>query len=154
MSATCEEAAEQVTRALGFDCHDVSPVMSVRNPFDLASWTMPVLELVIIAGAVFALVHAVRRLRAGDPVNLALWCASLVYLFVTEPPLYFPEWFGLDEQFGFIFAHNVFTVQFMWDRLPLYIIAIYPALSTLAYEVVRVLGDLPPPGCRCSAPSR
>ena len=140
MSATCEEAAEQVTRNLGFDCHDVSPVVSVRNPFDLAHWTMPVLELVIIVGAVFALVHAVRRLRAGDPINLALWFASLVYLFVTEPPLYFPEWFGLDQQYGFIFAHNLFTVQFMWDRLPLYIIAIYPALSQLAYEVVRVLG--------------
>ena len=91
MSATCEPAAEQVTRSLGFDCHDVSPVISVRNPFDLAHWTMPVLELVIIGGAVFALVHAVRRLRAGDPINLALWCASLVYLFVTEPPLYFPS---------------------------------------------------------------
>lgn len=140
MSTTCEEAAEQVTRDLGFDCHDVSPVMSVRNPFDLANGTMPVLELVIIAGAVWALVHAVRRLRAGDPVNLAIWCASLIYLFVTEPPLYFPEWFGLDEQYGFIFAHNVFTVQFMWDRLPLYIIAIYPALSQLVYEVVRVMG--------------
>jgi hypothetical protein len=140
MSATCESAAEQVTRNLGFDCHDVSPVISVHNPFDLASWTMPVLELLIIGGAVFALVHAVRRMRAGDPINLALWCASLVYLFVTEPPLYFPEWFGLDKQFGFIFAHNVFTVQFMWDRLPLYIIAIYPALSQLAYEVVRVMG--------------
>ncbi len=140
MSTTCEEAAEQVTRNLGFDCHDVNPVASVRNPFDLAHGTMPVLELVIIAGAVWALVHAVRRLRAGDPVNIAIWFASLIYLFVTEPALYFPEWFGLDEQYGFIFAHNVFTVQFMWDRLPLYIIAIYPALSQLVYEVVRVLG--------------
>lgn len=140
MSGGCGAAAEQVTRALGFDCHDVSTVVSVRNPFDLAHWTMPVLELVIIGGAVFALVHAVRRLRAGDPVNLALWCASLVYLFVTEPPLYFPEWFGLDEIYGFIFAHNQFTVQFMWDRLPLYIVAFYPALSQLAYELVRVLG--------------
>jgi hypothetical protein len=140
MSATCDPAAEQVTRSLGFDCHDVSPVVSVHNPFDLAHWTMPVLEVVIIGGAVFALVHAVRRMRAGDPVNLALWCASLVYLFVTEPPLYFPEWFGLDKQYGFIFAHNIFTVQFMWDRLPLYIVAFYPALSQLAYEVVRVLG--------------
>lgn len=140
MTTTCEEAAEQVTRDLGFDCHDVSPVVSVRNPFDLANGTMPWLELVIVAGAVWALVHAVRRLRAGDPVNLAIWCASLIYLFVTEPPLYFPEWFGLDEQYGFIFAHNLFTVQFMWDRLPLYIIAIYPALSQLVYEVVRVLG--------------
>ncbi|MCZ4499122.1 MAG: hypothetical protein JWQ74_1675 [Marmoricola sp.] len=140
MSATCEKAAEAVTRGLGFDCHDVSPVVSVHDPFELTSWTMPVLELVVIAGAVFALVHAVRRLRAGDPVNLALWCASLVYLFVTEPPLYFPEWFGLDKQFGFIFAHNIFTVQFMWDRLPLYIVACYPMFSQLAYEVVRVLG--------------
>ncbi|MCW2752080.1 MAG: hypothetical protein JWR83_3190, partial [Aeromicrobium sp.] len=139
-SATCEHAAEQVTRQLGFDCHNVSPVVSVRNPFDLASWTMPVLELLIIAGAVFALVHALRRFRDGDPINLAMWFAPLVYLFVTEPPLYFPEWFGLDKQFGFIFAHNVFTVQFMWDRLPLYIIAIYPALAQLAYELVRVLG--------------
>ena len=140
MSATCEQAAEEVTRKLGFDCHDVSPVVSVHNPFDLASWTMPVLELLIIAGAVFALVHALRRYRDGDPINLALWFAPLVYLFVTEPPLYFPEWFGLDQQYGFIFAHNIFTVQFMWDRLPLYIIAIYPALTQLAYELVRVLG--------------
>ncbi len=140
MSAACEPAAEQVTRDLGFDCHDVSPVVSVHNPFDLASWTMPLLELVIIGGAVFALVHAVRRFRAGDPINLALWFAPLVYLFVVEPPLYFPEWFGLDQQYGFIFAHNIFTVQFMWDRLPLYIIAIYPALTALAYELVRVLG--------------
>ncbi|MEO6605324.1 MAG: hypothetical protein ABIN55_06895 [Aeromicrobium sp.] len=140
LSATCDEAAEQVTQKLGFDCHDVSPVVSVHNPFDLASWTMPVLELLMIAGAIFALVHAVRRFREGDPINLALWFAPLVYLFVTEPPLYFPEWFGLDEVYGFIFAHNIFSVQFMWDRLPLYIIAIYPALAQLAYETVRVIG--------------
>jgi hypothetical protein len=101
---------------------------------------MPLLEVIIIGGAVFALLHAVRRYRAGDPTNLALWCASLVYLLVTEPPLYFPEWFGLDELYGFIFAHNQFTVQFMWDRLPLYIVAFYPAFSQLAYELVRSLG--------------
>ncbi len=140
MSATCGQAAEQVTRGLGFDCRDVSPVVSVRNPFDLASWTMPILELLIIAGAIFALVHAIRRFRQGDPINLALWFAPLVYLLVTEPPVYFPEWFGLDKQYGFIFAHNLFTVQFMWDRLPLYIIAIYPAMFQLAYETIRVLG--------------
>jgi hypothetical protein len=101
---------------------------------------MPLLEVLIIGGALFALVHAVRRHRAGDPVNLALWFASLVYLFVIEPPLYFPEWFGLDKQYGFIFAHNQFTVQFMWDRLPLYIVAFYPVISQLAYELVRSLG--------------
>ncbi|MGW5719997.1 hypothetical protein ACWEVP_27785 [Amycolatopsis sp. NPDC003865] len=140
MSPACGPDAEAVTRGLGFDCHDVSPVVSVRFPWDLAHWTMPLLELLVVGGAVFALVHALRRYRAGDPVNLALWWASLVYLFVTEPPLYFPEWFGLDRLYGFIFAHNEFTVQFMADRLPLYIVAFYPAFSQLAYELVRVLG--------------
>ncbi|MFI6098070.1 hypothetical protein ACIA8G_21130 [Lentzea sp. NPDC051213] len=136
----CGPEAEAVTRELGFDCHDVSPVVSVRPPWDLVHWTMPLLEVLIICGAVAALVHAVRRYRAGDPINLALWWTSLVYLAVIEPPLYFPEWFGLNEIYGFIFAHNQFTVQFMWDRLPLYIIAFYPVISQVAYEVVRSLG--------------
>ncbi len=141
MSVTCDPAAEALTRELGFDCHDVDPIVSFTSPADLYSWTQPVLELLIIGGAVFALVHAVRRLRReSDPTNLALWFASLAYLAVTEPPLYFPEWFGLDKIYGFIFAHNEFTVQFMYDRLPLYIVAFYPAISALAYEVVRSIG--------------
>ena len=141
MSATCDAAAERVTTYLGIPCRHANPFLTLRNPFDLYSWTMPVLELMIISGAVFAFVHALRRLRRdGDATNLALWFASLVYLFVTEPPLYFPGWFGLDKQFGFIFAHNGFTVQFMYDRLPLYIVAIYPAMSQLTYEIVRALG--------------
>ncbi len=141
MSVTCDPAAEAVTGFLGFNCHEVNPVVSLNNPADLYSATMPILELLIIAGAIFALVHAIRRLRReSDPTNLALWFGSLVYLAVTEPPLYFPEWFGLDKIYGFIFAHNEFTVQFMYDRLPLYIVAFYPAITALAYEIVRVIG--------------
>lgn len=141
MDVTCDPAAEAVTRDLGFSCYDVNPIVSLNNPSDLYSWTQPILEVLIIGGAIFALVHAVRRLRRdGDPINLALWFASLAYLAITEPPLYFPEWFGLDEIYGFIFAHNEFTVQFMYDRLPLYIVAFYPAISALAYEVVRSIG--------------
>ncbi len=141
VSGTCGPEAEAVVRELGFSCRDVDPVVSLNDPTALAHWTQPLLELVIITGAVLALVHAVRRLRReGDPTNLSLWFASLAYLAVTEPPLYFPEWFGLDEIYGFIFAHNEFTVQLMYDRLPLYIVAFYPAISALGYEVVRGLG--------------
>ena len=141
MSGTCGPAAEAVVQELGFSCLDVNPVASLNDPTALAHWTQPFLELVVITGAVLALVHAVRRLRhEGDPTNLSLWFASLAYLAVTEPPLYFPEWFGLDEIYGFIFAHNEFTVQLMYDRLPLYIVAFYPAISALGYEVVRGLG--------------
>jgi hypothetical protein len=138
---TCDPVAERVAEKLGFSCHDANPVVDFRNPFGLENGTMPFLELLIVGGAVFALVHAWRRWRRdGDPANIALWFASVVYLAVIEPPLYFPGWFGLEEHVGFIFSHNVFTVQFMYDRLPLYIVAFYPALSQLAYELVRVLG--------------
>lgn len=141
MSYTCEPEARQVADFLGFTCDAAHPVVTLRNPFGLENWTLPVLELLIVAGAVFAFVHAWRRWRRqGDPTNIALWFASLVYLAVVEPPLYFPSWFGLEEYVGFIFSHNVFTVQFMFDRLPLYIVAFYTVISQLTYEVVRALG--------------
>lgn len=141
MGYTCDPAAERLAGSLGFSCNDARPVVGFRNPFALADGTMAALELLIVGGAVFALVHAWWRWRRdGDPVNLSLWFASVVYLAVIEPPLYFPGWFGLREHVGFIFSHNVFTVQFMYDRLPLYIVAFYPAISQLAYELVRALG--------------
>lgn len=141
MAYSCEPHARQVADFLGFVCDDANPVGSVRSPFALEHWTMPLLEILIIAGAVFALVHAWRRWRRdGDPINLGLWFASLIYLAVIEPPLYFPEWFGLQDYVGFIFSHNVFTVQFMFDRLPLYIVAFYPVISQITYELVRALG--------------
>ena len=141
MSQTCDPPAERIAEGLGFSCRHAEPVVSVRNPLHLSSGTMPFLEMLIVGGAVFALWHAWRRWRRdGDPANLTLWFASVVYLAVIEPPLYFPGWFGLEKQVGFIFSHNVFTVQFMYNRLPLYIVAFYPALSQLAYELVRALG--------------
>ncbi len=76
-----------------------------------------------------ALVLAIVRLRRnGDPTNLVLWFGATAYLFIIEPPLYFPAAFGIEEQVDTMFAHNVFTVDFMWGRLPLYIVAIYPLM--------------------------
>ncbi len=59
---------------------------------------------------------------------------------IIEPPLYFPAQFGIAEYVDTMFAHNVFTVDFLWGRLPLYIIAIYPMMATIAFEIVRTLG--------------
>ena len=141
MGYTCEPAAREVAKFLGFTCDGANPVVTLRSPFSLENWTLPVLELLIVGGAVFALVHAWRRWRRdGDPVNVSLAFASLVYLAVIEPPLYFPEWFNLEKYVGFIFSHNVFTVQFMFDRLPLYIVAFYVVITQLTYELIRALG--------------
>ena len=142
MTQQCTAEFDAIARTLGdFTCDHAPAIIHLRNPGALTNWTLPVLELMMVAGAVMALVHAVRRLRRdGDPTNIALWFATVVYLFVIEIPLYFPNVFGIQDQIGTVFAHNVFTVQFLFDRLPLYIVALYPAVVTLAYEVVRSLG--------------
>ncbi|HWT50312.1 MAG TPA: hypothetical protein VN255_17670, partial [Mycobacterium sp.] len=138
----CNATFNEIASALGnFTCTDAPAVIHIRNPFALSNPTMPVLELTMVGGAALALWWAVRRLRRdNDPTNLVLWFASIVYLLVTEIPLYFPNIFMVEDQIGVVFDHNVFTVQFMYERLPLYIVALYPALATLAFEIVRVLG--------------
>ena len=79
-----------------FTCQDAPAFIHLRNPFGLSNWTLPVLELMMVAGAVLALWYSIRRLRRdGDPTNLALWFATVIYLFVIEIPLYFPNVFGV-----------------------------------------------------------
>lgn len=124
----------------GFGCEGQNAFVNLHNPFALDHWTMLVIEVAMVVGAVLALVHALRRRRQGDPTTLAIWIAALAYLIVVEPPLYFPESFGLQDQVGLIFVHNEFTVQFLWGRLPLYIVSIYPALAVMTYELVRLTG--------------
>lgn len=138
----CTEAFDRIAIPLGeFSCRDAPAVLHLRNPLGLAGPTLPIIELMMVFGAVLALWWSIRRLRRdGDPVNLVLWCATVVYLFVIEIPLYFPNVFGIQDFLGVVFVHNAFTVQFLFDRLPLYIVALYPALITLSYEIVRVLG--------------
>ncbi|MBU9766546.1 hypothetical protein FR943_22220 [Mycobacterium sp. TNTM28] len=142
MTQQCTAAFDAIARPLGeFSCQYAPAVVHLRNPLALSNWTLVLLEIMMVTGAVLALIHSIRRLRRdGDPVNLALWCATAVYLFAVEIPLYFPNVFGIQDQLGVVFAHNAFTVQFLFDRLPLYIVALYPAVVTLAYEIVRSLG--------------
>ena len=142
MAGQCNATFDKLARSLGdFSCQDAPAFIHLRNPLALSNWTLPVLELMMVAGAVLALWYSIRRLRRdGDPTNLALWFATVIYLFVVEIPLYFPNIFGVEGALGVVFAHNAFTVQFLFDRLPLYIVALYPAMITLAYEIVRSLG--------------
>lgn len=140
----CSPGFTEVANTLGgIDCASANMLASVRDPFALTNWTLPVVEALMILGAVASLVHAVLWWRRrGDPTNLGLWFATVVYVLVLEPPLYFPDRFGLQDQVGLIFVHNLFSVQFMYDRLPLYILAIYPALTYLVYVLVQRTGVL------------
>jgi hypothetical protein len=138
----CNETFDKIAHQLGgFTCRHAPAIAHLRNPLSLTNWTLPVLELMMVFGAALALWWSIRRLRRdNDPTNLALWFASIVYLLATEIPLYFPDRFGMQDRIGVVFDHNVFTVQFLYERLPLYIVALYPSVATLAFEIVRVLG--------------
>ncbi|MBF6180881.1 DUF7802 domain-containing protein [Nocardia otitidiscaviarum] len=141
MADLCTPTFADLAARMGFSCDETGGLVEFRNPAALENWTLPVLELTIVLGSVLALVYAIIRLRRhGDPTNLVLWFGATAYLFIIEPPLYFPSAFGIAEHVDTMFAHNLFTVEFLWGRLPLYIIAIYPLMATLAYETVRMLG--------------
>lgn len=141
MSDLCTPTFADLATRLGFSCAEAGGLVEFRNPFGLENWTLPVLEVTVVVGAVLALLHAIVRMRRhGDPTGLVLWFGACAYLFVIEPPLYFPAAFGIEQHVDTMFAHNVFSVEFLWGRLPLYIVAIYPLMATLAFGIVRMLG--------------
>lgn len=141
MSDLCTPTFADLAQRMGFSCDDIGGPVSFRNPFGLENWTLLALEILVITGAVLALVYAVNRYRRqGDPTNVVLWFGAIAYLLIIEPPLYFPAAFGIEEHVDTMFAHNLFTVEFLWGRLPLYIVAIYPMMATVSFEIVRRLG--------------
>lgn len=126
---------------LGLACEDAGSLVGIRNPLALANWTLPVVESLMVIGAVLALALAVRRVhRDGDPTTLTLWVASVVHVLVFEVALALPGVFDVTDSAGTLFAHNVFTVELAYDRVPLYVVAMYPALVTLAFDIVRAVG--------------
>lgn len=140
---TCTAEFARLSAGLGGLRCDGDPVVTFANPFGLQSWTMPVIEVLLVAGAIAALVHALRWYRThGDSSNLVVWISGVFCLLLIEPIAYFPQWFGLQDLMGLTFVHNQFSVQFLYDRLPLYIVAMYPAYAYLAWILVQRTGIL------------
>jgi len=124
----------------GLQC-DGNPFITLTNPLKLQHWSMPVIEVLLIVGAVACLVHALRwRREHGDSSNLVVWIASIFALLMVEPIAYFPQWFGLQDLLGLTFVHNQFSVQFLFDRLPLYIVAMYPVYTYVSYALIQRTG--------------
>lgn len=111
-----------------------------NNPFKLKHWTMNVVELLMIAGAVMGLFHAhAMYTQFSDPTYLGVWFASVIFIFVLEVPYYFPQLLG-KEKSRVLFIHNEFTCGMVFNQTPLYIVALYPAMHYLAYVFAREAG--------------
>ena len=120
----------------GFSPDNISSWVFVKSPLSLQHWTMNVVELLLIVGALWGLKFALTRYRAGETEFLGCWLASIVFMLAIEVPVYFPELLGADAN-SLYFIHNEFTVNFFFGRAPLYIMALYPALMFTSYVLVR-----------------
>ena len=63
MSDLCSPTFAGLAQRLGFSCDTAGGLVQFRNPLALENWTLPVLEITVIVGAVLALVYAIRRWR-------------------------------------------------------------------------------------------
>ncbi|AOS91791.1 MULTISPECIES: hypothetical protein [Mycobacterium] len=140
---TCTDSFARLTAPLKHLQCDGNPFLTLTNPFDLQNWTLPIVELLLTAGAIACLVHAIRWYRQRrDSMNLVVWGSLVLALLLIEPITYFPQWFGLEAYMGLTFAHGQFTVQFLYNRLPLYIVAMYPVYGYVAFILVQRTGVL------------
>jgi hypothetical protein len=138
---TMNENFRELSEKLGgFNPHALESFFYWNNPFALKHWTMNVVELVMCVGAALALVHAMQVYRrTSNATNLCFCIISIGYLFAVEVPLYFPALVGGDpEQLRFL--HNEFTAGLLYDRTPLYIVALYLALPYPAYVLIERTG--------------
>jgi hypothetical protein len=138
---TCTAEFQRLASQVGgIDCTG-SPLVTFTSPFALDHWTMPLIEVTLIVGAAACLGHALRWKRAHDDAsNLVVWLSGILALLLIEPIAYFPQWFGVEEELGLTFIHNQFSVQFFYNRLPLYIVAMYPVFVYVAYVLVQRTG--------------
>lgn len=123
-----------------------------NRPDALDNWTLPLIELVTLASAVLALAHALRALRReSDSVPLAVWLTAFFYGVFLEIITYST----VDN-----FWHGEFTVMLYYNKLPLYIMALYPAVLYYTWWLARAYGLtssssfrdclLPALACACS----
>jgi len=102
-----------------------------NHPATLAHWSLPFLEAVVILCALIALWHGWQRRRAGDPTPLAVWASAVAYGVILEIIVYNT----VDN-----FWHAEFTVMLYHNRLPLYIMALYPAVLCPVWSLARGVG--------------
>lgn len=139
MSETAQTFVQLANQLGGFHPDAIASWAFVKSPLTLSHWTMNVVEILLITGALWGLGHAVVRFKKGHVVYLGFWVASVVFMLALEIPVYFPDKLGGDAT-SLFFIHNEFTVQFFFGRAPLYILALYPAVMYSSFALVMQAG--------------
>lgn len=139
MTETALTFTQLVERLGGFSPENIASWAFVKSPFTLSHWTMNVIEVLLILGALWGLRHSIARFKAGESIYLGFWLASVIFMLALEIPVYFPEKLGAPDN-ALFFIHNEFSIQFFFGRAPLYILALYPAIMYASFVLVRQAG--------------
>lgn len=101
----------------------------LNAPLDLLDWSFLAIEFVTIAGVFLAILHAWGVYRdQGSPSALLTIMGCVLYGLLIDILSYYTV-----ENFW----HGEFSVMFLYNRLPLYIICVYPALMYHVIMMVR-----------------
>lgn len=104
-------------------------------PSALLDWSFLAIELIMLAGFLLALTHAINEYRKqGSPSALLTLLACFIYGLLIDIASYYTV-----ESFW----HGEFSVMFLYNRLPLYIALFYPAFLYHVYMTIRRF-DFPP----------
>ena len=98
-------------------------------PSQLLDWSHLAIEVVMILGAVLAFIHAIRfSSKNRSPSALYTFAGIFIYGLVMDISSYYSVG---------NFWHGEFSVMLVWNRLPLYIAMLYPALIYHCYMTIR-----------------
>lgn len=116
--------------------HDATQALIYFNPPSaLKDWSFLAIELMVLAGFLLALVHAIGFYRKqGSPSALLTLLGCFLYGLLCDITSYYTV-----ENFW----HGEFSVMFLYNRLPLYIALLYPAFIYHVYMTIRRF-DFPP----------
>lgn len=100
-----------------------------NSPSDLLDWSHLAIEAIILIGLLLSIAHAWRFYkRTGSPSALLTLLASVLYgLFMDILSYYTVE----------NFWHGEFSVMLLFNKLPLYIVCLYPALIYQSIMLIR-----------------
>ncbi|HQQ63797.1 MAG TPA: hypothetical protein PLF22_09515 [Pseudomonadales bacterium] len=103
--------------------------LNINAPSQLLDWSHLAIETVMILGALLGFVHALRTAKkSGSPSALYTFAGIFIYGLVMDISSYYSVG---------NFWHGEFSVMLVWNRLPLYIAMLYPALIYHCYMTIR-----------------
>lgn len=107
----------------------VEALVFVNEPGALIDWSFLAIELIVLTGFVTTVMHAFRHARQSGTKSAPLTLlACLLYGLLMDISSYYTV-----ENFW----HGEFSVMFLYNRLPLYIVLLYPALIYHLYMTIR-----------------